>query len=200
MARDLRTAAATLGLMLALAGCGGDDGTTAAPTPEADAPEAEVTTPPAEEPTAATPEPTSEATPQPTPEADGETPAADGEGATVAVGETDLGEVLVDGDGRTLYIFEPDEGQGPTCTDQCADAWPPLVSAVTPTAEAGVDEALLDVDERPDGGMQAAYNGWPLYRWAGDEAPGDVNGQGVNEVWWVIGPDGEPLREASPAY
>ena len=28
-----------------------------------------------------------------------------------------------------------------------------------------------------------------------DEEPGDANGQGLNDVWWVLGPDGTPIRE-----
>jgi predicted lipoprotein with Yx(FWY)xxD motif len=37
-------------------------------------------------------------------------------------------------------------------------------------------------------------NGWPLYYWQGDEAEGDTAGQGVDQVWWVLGPDGTPIR------
>ena len=38
---------------------------------------------------------------------------------------------------------------------------------------------------RTDGTMQATYNGWPLYYFAGDAAQGDANGQGVGDVWFV---------------
>jgi len=31
---------------------------------------------------------------------------------------------------------------------------------------------------------------WPLYRFAGDHAPGDVNGQGSGGVWFAMAPDG----------
>lgn len=37
--------------------------------------------------------------------------------------------------------------------------------------------------ERDDGSMQVIGAGWPLYHFASDEEPGDVNGQGVNDVW-----------------
>jgi predicted lipoprotein with Yx(FWY)xxD motif len=37
------------------------------------------------------------------------------------------------------------------------------------------------------------YNNWPLYHFAGDSAPGDTNGQGLNDVWFVVGADGEPI-------
>jgi len=42
-----------------------------------------------------------------------------------------------------------------------------------------------------DGEPQLTLNGWPLYYFAGDAAPGDTNGQGVGGVWWVLTPAGE---------
>ena len=41
----------------------------------------------------------------------------------------------------------------------------------------------------PDGTMSKAGD-WPLYRFAGDQAPGDVNGQGSGGVWFAMAPDG----------
>jgi predicted lipoprotein with Yx(FWY)xxD motif len=38
----------------------------------------------------------------------------------------------------------------------------------------------------PDGTQQIAFDGWPLYLYAGDHAPGDTNG--VNLSWQVIKP------------
>lgn len=121
----------------------------------------------------------------------------DDAGATVATGSTDLGEVLVDGDGLTLYMFEPDEQGPPTCNDDCAESWPPLVTDGEPTADGGADADLLGTAERDDGSTQVTYDDWPLYRWSGDQAPGDVEGQGINDVWWVVGADGAPVREAA---
>ncbi|MBA2624935.1 MAG: hypothetical protein H0U89_04955, partial [Acidimicrobiia bacterium] len=40
---------------------------------------------------------------------------------------------------------------------------------------------------------QVTYGDKPLYHYAGDGAPGDVNGQGVGGVWWAVTPDGEKL-------
>ena len=37
--------------------------------------------------------------------------------------------------------------------------------------------------------------GVALYLFANDGAPGDVNGQGVGDVWYVVGPDGEIIRD-----
>jgi predicted lipoprotein with Yx(FWY)xxD motif len=109
--------------------------------------------------------------------------------ATVA-----LGEILVDGDGMSLYLFEPDEQGASTCYDDCEANWPPLVTDGEPTAGDGADPDLLGTAERDDGTSQVTYDGWPLYHWIGDETEGDVNGQGIQEVWWVLDPAGTPIR------
>ena len=118
------------------------------------------------------------------------------EDATVAVAGTDLGEALVDGQGRTLYLFDPDEQGASTCYDDCAASWPPLLDD-DPVAGDGADDALLGTTEREDGQTQVTYDGWPLYHWIGDEQPGDVEGQGIQDVWWVLSADGQPRRDAA---
>ncbi len=115
---------------------------------------------------------------------------------TVQVREDDEhGDILVGSDGMTLYMFDADEqGAGESaCQNGCAENWPPL-TAEDPVAGEAVT-ADLSTFERQDGSVQVAANGWPLYYWINDEEPGDVDGQGVNDVWWVITPAGEPVRE-----
>lgn len=107
-----------------------------------------------------------------------------------------LGEVLVDGEGMTLYMFDPDMQGESTCYDECATTWPPLVGPAS--AGEGADDSKLGSVARDDGTQQVTYDGWPLYYFARDEAPGDVNGQAVNDVWWVLDADGEPVRDATP--
>lgn len=46
---------------------------------------------------------------------------------------------------------------------------------------------------RNDGTTEATYNGWPLYYWAQDSAPGQTTGQGVQDVWWVVNRAGEAI-------
>ena len=116
-------------------------------------------------------------------------------GATVTVASSDLGDILTDGDGNTLYLFTPDAQGESVCYDQCEDAWPPLVGDVT--AGDGVDGSLLGATERTDGSVQVTYNGWPLYYFAADNAPGDINGQGVNDVWYVLDADGDGIGLSS---
>lgn len=116
---------------------------------------------------------------------------------TVAVASSDLGDVLVDGEGMTLYVFIPDDQGTPTCTDDCAETWPPFEGPAT--AGEGADDALLGTAEHPGGTTMGTYNDWPLYHFAPDEQPGDTKGQGVGDNWFVIGPDGEPIRDSAAA-
>ena len=112
--------------------------------------------------------------------------------STVATAETDLGPVLVDGDGMTLYLFVPDAQGAPTCVEECAGNWPAVVGPAT--AGEGVDDSLLGTATRPDDDSeQATYNGWPLYTFGGDQAPGDVNGQGVGDVWFAMDAEGNAV-------
>jgi len=49
---------------------------------------------------------------------------------------------------------------------------------------------MLGTITRADGTVQVTYNGWPLYYYASDKASGDVMGEGVGNVWYVITPEG----------
>ena len=111
---------------------------------------------------------------------------------TASVG--DLGTVLVDGSGRTLYLFESDTGSTSTCTGTCAGTWPAMTTTGDPTAGMGASASMLGTTTRDDGSTQVTYNGHPLYRFAGDQAPGDTNGQGVGGIWWVVSPAGDPIE------
>ncbi|WP_153398886.1 COG4315 family predicted lipoprotein [Ornithinicoccus halotolerans] len=172
-------AAAALLLAGALAGCGQGEEDDAAPGGEA----------PAE--TGEAPEETAEETAEATEETGGATEGT-GEGPEVTAAETELGTILVDEDGMTLYLFTQDSPGQSVCEDDCLEAWPPLEGE--PTAGEGVDDSLLGSIERSDGTVQATYGDWPLYYFAQDMGSGDVNGQGVNDVWWVVDPAGEPIQ------
>ncbi|MEJ7583004.1 MAG: hypothetical protein WKF43_02745 [Acidimicrobiales bacterium] len=95
----------------------------------------------------------------------------------VATADSSLGQILVDGKGSTLYGFMKDTDGTPTCNDACADAWPPVLVA-DEKLPAGLDTAVFSVVARSDGTFQLSAGDWPLYRFAGDASPGDVNGQG----------------------
>ncbi len=112
-------------------------------------------------------------------------------GPAVQVTSSALGEILADADGNTLYLFVPDSQGASVCNDECANAWPPLTTEVS--AGDGVDASLLSTTTRDDGSIQATFNGWPLYYFAADASAGDTNGQGVNDVWFVISAAGNAI-------
>lgn len=70
-----------------------------------------------------------------------------------------------------------------TCYDKCAANWPPLIAPAEAEAEGGF--GLID---RTDGTMQWIRQDRPLYLWVGDAKPGDVTGDGVNDVWHAAKP------------
>lgn len=128
---------------------------------------------------------------------DDEPPEASG--AQVVVAENDsLGSYLTDEDGFSLYLFTDGNGNPVPCTsDECVEAWPIFATEGEPSAGDGVDASLLSTTERSDGTVQVVYNDWPLYYFAGDEAPGDVNGQGIESfggIWYLVAPSGEEVR------
>jgi predicted lipoprotein with Yx(FWY)xxD motif len=117
--------------------------------------------------------------------------------AALALSTTSLGEVLTDGAGMTLYLFTPDKGGTPTCSGTCAGAWPPFLvdgDAADVALPDGVDPAWVSTIAHPDGGTQLMIGDWPLYYFAGDSAPGDVNGQGSGDQWFVVGADGKAVK------
>ena len=125
------------------------------------------------------------------------TDAPAGEATAVALADNALGAILVDGAGRTLYGFTPDTDGVSTCYDDCATAWPPLLDDAGTTVGEGLDPALLTTVDRTDGTKQLKYGAWPLYYFAADAAAGETNGQGVNDVWFVIGADGKLIGQTT---
>jgi predicted lipoprotein with Yx(FWY)xxD motif len=114
--------------------------------------------------------------------------------ATIQTGETDLGTVVSDADGLTLYMFGADENGESTCYDDCAATWPALTVDGEPVAGEGLDASKIDTAERTDGTVQVTYAGLPLYHFASDAEPGDIGGQGIGDIWFVVSPEGDPIR------
>jgi predicted lipoprotein with Yx(FWY)xxD motif len=117
---------------------------------------------------------------------------------TVDLASSKFGQVLVDSKGRTLYVFTKDKADTSNCMGQCIATWPALKATGTPTAGTGVDSSLLGTITRSDdGSTQVTYKKQPLYYFAGDSASGDVNGQNVGGIWFVVGADGNPIKSTS---
>jgi predicted lipoprotein with Yx(FWY)xxD motif len=119
--------------------------------------------------------------------------AAAGGDATVLAADTELGGILTDADGNTIYYFANDTAGVSSCADDCLTNWPAVEATGTPTAGDGVS-ATLGTITRDDGTTQLTVNEFPAYYFSGDAAPGDTNGQGQGDVWWVFGVDGAPIE------
>jgi len=107
--------------------------------------------------------------------------------AITVVDNADYGQILADGAGNTLYLFTKDEpGSGKSnCNGDCAVNWPPFYADEGVALPEGTPGELGEI-VRDDGSEQTTYNGWPLYYWVQDMAPGDTTGQGVGDVWYVV--------------
>jgi predicted lipoprotein with Yx(FWY)xxD motif len=161
-------------LALAAAACTSGGGATGQPSTAAASP----STP------AASPSATESASPT-------ESEATEEEEYKIEVAEaSSIGKYLTGEDGKTLYIFKNDtKANESTCTGGCAEKWPPFVLDEGEQAEAGdgVTGKIATFD-RPDGTKQVSYDGKPLYYYQADTKAGDLNGQGIGDVWFAATP------------
>jgi predicted lipoprotein with Yx(FWY)xxD motif len=115
------------------------------------------------------------------------TAAATGRAAALKVIRTRAGTVLASSRGLTLYYYTKDKpGSGKSaCTGTCATAWPPLAAPVKAPAGVRLPGKLRTIT-RPNGVKQVTLNGYPLYFYVGDKAPGQATGNGIGGAWHVI--------------
>lgn len=113
-------------------------------------------------------------------------------GGDLGVGTTTLGTIIVDGKGMSAYYYLPDVPNSgvSSCTGGCLIHWPAITStSVTPLVQ-GVTAKVSVIPTS----NQILINGRPIYTFAGDQKVGDVNGQGIGGVWYVISPAGVELN------
>jgi hypothetical protein len=95
-------------------------------------------------------------------------------------------------------------GQSSTSQSAPASSQPAGASVKLATARAdklgtgtpqldGVDASAVGTVSRTDGSKQLALGGMPLYQFANDTKAGDVKGQALGGIWWVVGPDGKKI-------
>ena len=84
--------------------------------------------------------------------------------------------VLTSAKGFTLYSFAPDTPTRSNCNGTCAQNWPPVKGPATASGVTGTFGTI----KRSDGSAQATFDGHPLYTFAGDTAPGQAKGNGLN--------------------
>ena len=170
MKKQLSFGLAVMALAASLTACGGGSGTTATTTAAAPASESPATTASA---------------------------SATSDSATVDLktASSSKGDIVVDGKGMSVYYFTKDvkDSGKSNCTGDCLVKWPPVIAATdTPKVE-GVTGTVGTIDT-PDGKKQVTVNGMPVYLWEKDKAPGDITGQGVGNVWYLVAPDGTMIK------
>ncbi len=94
--------------------------------------------------------------------------------------------LLTNAQGMTLYYFLPDTATTAACTGGCISIWPPYLSKAIGSAGALPGKLTLQTNAN---GQQVAYNGHPLYVYSGDTSPGQTNGEGIQNKWFVATSD-----------
>jgi predicted lipoprotein with Yx(FWY)xxD motif len=127
----------------------------------------------------------------------GSSPAAAAAGSlkTATIGGA---TVLTSSKGFTLYSFAPDTPAKSNCNGACAQNWPPVTGPVTASGVTGTFGTI----KRADGSVQATFDGHPLYAFAGDTAPGQAKGNGLNAaggLWHEITTSGTAPAGSSSA-
>jgi predicted lipoprotein with Yx(FWY)xxD motif len=125
-------------------------------------------------------------------------------GSAVSLKQTAIGKTLVDANGRTLYLFANDQRNLSTLSTAGQAVWPPFTAAVKPRAVGGALASQITLIKKAHGRPQIAYAGHPLYYYAGDQTPGQTEGQGLNQFgarWHVLGAKGAAITSvaSSPA-
>jgi predicted lipoprotein with Yx(FWY)xxD motif len=106
--------------------------------------------------------------------------------------------LLVNTRGLTLYHLSVERKGRFICTNgACLAEWHPLV-VKKGAKPAGVRS--LSTVKRPDGRLQVAYKGGPLYTFEEDHKPGDTNGNGFTDVgtWHFVTVSGKAASTPAP--
>lgn len=175
MKHNVGAGLAVLALSAALAACGGSTGSAPATTSPATSPAATAGSPAA-------------------------SPAAS-TAVELRTASSTAGTVVVDASGMSVYFFTKDVKDSGTsaCTGACLAAWPPVTTTSERPSADGVTGTLGTI-ATPDGKKQVTLEGLPLYYFAKDAKPGDILGQGVNDVWYLADPSGAMIKAGGAAY
>jgi predicted lipoprotein with Yx(FWY)xxD motif len=173
MKKHLSIGLSAFALAALLSGCAGGGGTstsTSAPAPS-------TSSAPTSSPTTAAP-----------------TSSAPASAADLMVAPSKAGQIVVDGKGMSVYYYTKDTKDSGTsaCTGGCLTAWPPVTTTSATPAVEGVTGTLGTITT-PDGKKQLTINGMPVYYYQKDTAAGDITGQGVGGVWYLVAPSGEMI-------
>lgn len=178
MKKKLGIGLSVVALAAVLTGCGGGGSGTASPSPEGS---------------------TAASAPATTPAPGGSSVPAGA--AELKTASTSAGQIVVDANGMSVYFFTKDVKDSGTsaCTGACIAAWPPVTTASDSPAVEGVTGTVGTIPT-PEGKKQVTVNGLPVYYYVKDKAAGDILGQGVNGVWYLVSPAGDMVKPASGGY
>lgn len=118
--------------------------------------------------------------------------------------DDEIGQYLVDQEGMSLYLFEADTrgtadaAAESTCHEDCARAWPPLLTEGDPDVHDELSPEMLGTITREHGDTQVTYDGWPLYYYAADYSAGHHRGhdiEGFGAEWYLVSPEGGKAGE-----
>jgi len=173
MNKQLSVGLAVLALAASLTACGGGTGTS---------------------PTTAAPV-TTTATPATTASESATATVTDAATVDLKTASSSAGNIVVDGKGMSVYYYTKDvkDSGKSNCIGECLVAWPPVITTNdTPKVE-GVTGKVGTITTA-DGKKQVTVEGMPVYLWEKDKDPGDVTGQGVGNVWYLVAPDGKMIK------
>jgi predicted lipoprotein with Yx(FWY)xxD motif len=110
----------------------------------------------------------------------------------------ETGSYLTDGTGRALYFFAKDTTPGASsCTGACIATWPAF-SVNTLVVPSALKLSDFGTTIRADGRRQMAYMKRPLYYYSVDKNAGDLNGDGIGNVWFAANVTGTLPIPATP--
>jgi predicted lipoprotein with Yx(FWY)xxD motif len=121
----------------------------------------------------------------------------------VALGKAkviDLDPVVVNANGMVLYRYDRDTAEPPksNCTGTCTETWIPVLIAPEGTIYlTDIPRSSVGTVRRDDGTLQVTLGGQPIYRHVRDEKMGERNGQGVDDAWFGVRPDGGKVTPES---
>jgi predicted lipoprotein with Yx(FWY)xxD motif len=110
-----------------------------------------------------------------------------------------LGQVVVTSNGAAVYLFDQDRpgAAASACTGVCANLWHAVTTPSGTPQVSGLTGTLGTV-AGTGGARQLTLDGHRLYTYTGD-SPGQLNGEGVMGIWWVVSPAGQPIHQAAAA-
>jgi predicted lipoprotein with Yx(FWY)xxD motif len=98
----------------------------------------------------------------------------------------EIGKYLADSNGMALYYFIKDAPNTSNCSGDCLENWPAFYNENLKVPEGFNKEDFGTITRADTGEKQTTYKGYPLYYFVKDVASGDVKGQGVKDVWFIV--------------